>query len=328
MANNPQAATGAAAAPAAAPAVTVVPKKYFASIYPTDKSLPDEFGKLITELEEKLELPIWLIVQNDDESDWGYLSREVYNDFRNAKNKIEEGKPVALLLHSGGGQAEYAYKIVRIFQRRSAELTILVPHYAKSAATLMALGGKRIIMGGEAELGPLDVQIYDSEKEDYDSALNAVQSLERLNAYALTALDQGMQLFLARTRKKPDALLPLAITYATGIIKPLVEKIDTIDLTKKSRELKVAEDYAIRLMRSNYAPQVAQRIASHLVERYSTHGFVIDRTEAMVYETPARSKPFGLGLKIEKAKSEIELVFDSLTPHLEKLTVVGRVVER
>ena len=79
---------------------------------------------------------------------------------------------------------------------------------------------------------PLDVQLYDEDKDDFDSALNAVQSLERLNAYALTAFDQAMQLFLSRINKKPDSLMTNALEYAAGIVRPLVEKIDTIDLTR------------------------------------------------------------------------------------------------
>ena len=77
---------------------------------------------------------------------------------------------------------------MRLFQRRTDEFYTVVPIYAKSAATLMVLGGKEIVMGMEAELGPLDVQLYDEDKDDFDSALNAVQSLERLNAYALIRL--------------------------------------------------------------------------------------------------------------------------------------------
>ena len=224
--------------------------------------------------------------------------------------------------------AEEAYKIVRLFQRRTNKLTTIVPCYAKSAATIMALGGRTILMGREAELGPLDVQIWDTENEEFDSALNAVQSLERLNAYALTALDQVMTLLLGRTRKKPETLLPLASQYATSMIKPLVEKIDSINLTKKSRDLKVAEDYAVRLMKeAGYPFHAAKRIAGALVERYSTHGFVIDRSEAKTHERVGGSEYFGLGLKIAEPMPSTELVFDSLLPHLEDITVIGRLTE-
>ena len=301
-------------------------KSYRATIYP-DADLPEGFGEAIVKLETLLQIPIWLIVQNED-SDWGAIGPDVYKAFRKEKATIEEGKPIGVLLQSPGGQADEAYRIMRLFQRRTENIVTIVPHYAKSATTLMALAGKKIMMGRDAEFGPIDVQIYDADKEEYDSALNAVQSLERLNAYAIRALDEAMTLFLLRTRKKPEILLPFAIDYANKLINPLSSKIDTIDLTKKSRELKVAEEYALRLMRPNYSRAEAERIANHLVSSYPTHGFVIGRTEATVFENPTRGKPFGLGLHMDTPSKEVEVVFDDLTLHLEKLTVIGRVKEK
>lgn len=312
-----------AANPAVA-ALAPAKKLYRASIYP-DADLPEAFGEAIMKLEALLEMPIWLIVQNED-SKWGEISGDVYRGFRKQKASIEEGKPVGILFQSPGGQADEAYRIMRLFQRRTENITAIIPHCAKSGATLMVLAGKRILMGRDAELGPIDVQIYDSDKEGYDSALNAVQSLERLNAYAIQALDQAMSLFIGRTRKKPEVLLPFAIDYANKLITPLSSKIDTIELTRRSRELKVAEEYALRLMRANYSRPTAERIASHLVSSYPTHGFVIGHFEAASYESPQRGKPFGLGLKVEQQVSkEVEAVFDDLVQYLERITAIGRI---
>ncbi|MGC2458272.1 MAG: hypothetical protein WA435_09765 [Gallionellaceae bacterium] len=295
-----------------------------ASLYGSKDPLPEKFVELIHKLEIEINMPIWMIIQNDD-SEWGEISDKVYDAFHAVKAQIEEKKPVGLLLHSPGGQAEEAYKIVRLFQRRTDKLTMIVPFYAKSAATLMAVGGNEILMGREAELGPLDVQIFNDEDNEYKSALNAVQALERLNAYALSALDQFMLLLAARTNKKVDALVALASQYATSMVKPLMEKIDSVNLTEKSRALKVAEDYAVRLMKeAGYSFASAKRIASTLVERYSTHGFVIGRSEALAFED---GLDYGLGLKIAETKSSTEQIFDSLLPHLKELTVIGNLEE-
>ena len=234
-------------------------------------------------------------------------------------------KSLNYLLRSGS-------KIARLFQRRTNEFYTIVPLYAKSAATLLSLGGKEIIMGSEAELGPLDVQMYDDDKEDYDSALNAVQSLERLNAYALSAFDQAMFLFLSRTGKKAETVMPLAMQYATSMVKPLVEKIDTIELTKKSRELKVAEDYAIRLMRQNYNSRDYERIADALVSKYSTHSFVIDRAEAGkgVAGGKAQISPYSglsLGLNVMVPSDTIEDLFAKLAVELGTVTAMGQILE-
>ena len=295
---------------------------YKASIY-NDGVIPSEFVEIIEELEKLLEMKLWLLVQNSDDS-WGEVSGKVYQGFCGKKAEIVSNERCGLLIHSLGGDASAAYKIVRLFQRRTDDFYTLIPVYAKSAATLMAIGGKQLFMGMEAELGPLDVQIYDQEKDDYDSALNAVQSLERLNAYALTAFDQMMQLLLMRTNKKPDSLVGSSLEHAAGIVRPLVEKIDTIDLTRKSRELKVAQDYAERLMMANYTEREYSRIASSLVEKYSTHGFVIDRREAGQDRTPRRSSA-SLGLHIGDMSPTAEGLLNRLEPYLQNLTVIGRI---
>jgi hypothetical protein len=303
--------------------------KYTAALYASEEPLPPEFVKVVQAIELELEMPIWLLIQQGEENDkWDWVSEALYKAFMEAKHTIETGKRVALLLHTPGGLAEEGFKIIRLFQRRADKFITIVPAYAKSAATMMALGGHSILMGGEAELGPLDVQILEEEgPPSYDSALNAVQSLERLNAYALTALDQAMALFVARTRKKPESLLPVALQYATSMIGPLVGKIDSVALTKKSRALKVAEDYAVRLMKeAGYSFAVAKRIASVLVERYSTHSFVIDTTEAKALEHFGMEQ-FGLGLRVDEPSAPMQQHFDKLQPYLEKLTVIGRLKE-
>jgi hypothetical protein len=318
----------AAAAAAAAAAVVPAPKKYRATVFPSGEINP-EFGGLIGEIEKLLGHKVWVLVhQGTDEKDrWDTLTQQLSRGFRDKKADIAPNEKVGLLIESPGGDARSAYEIVRLFQRRTPEFVTIVPYYAKSAATLIAIGGSEIIMGMEAELGPLDVQMYDTDKEEWHSALNAVQSFERLNAYALTAYDQAMQLFGTRTGKKPQFLMTYALQYATSIVGPMADKIDTLEVTSKARELKVAEDYAIRVMRANYPWASAQEIARKLVERYSTHGFIIDREEAGT-AAGVRSSPFNLGLKVTAASPELEGIFTRLAPYLDKKgPIVGRIVE-
>lgn len=66
-----------------------------------------------------------------------------------------------LILHSGGGDGLTAEKILDLCRKYCTKtLRVAVPVYAKSAATLIALGANEIIMGETSELGPIDPQIY------------------------------------------------------------------------------------------------------------------------------------------------------------------------
>ena len=260
-------------------------------------------------------------------SPYDEIGFNVFKGFQTHRHLIQEGKPFALLIESNGGDAHYAYRLARLLQRRTKELTMIVPQFAKSAATLLALGATHLSLSRDAELGPLDVQIFDREKEAYGSALDDVQALERLNVFAISAVDQSMMMYVARTGKRTDALLPHVLQYVTNFLRPLLEKIDTVEYTRKSRELKVAEDYAVRLMMPNYGIDVAKRIARQLVERYATHGFVIDRREARLYQQLTTEETFGLGLKIEKPSPRAESLFNELTPFLDGQTIVGSIQE-
>ena len=80
-------------------------------------------------------------------------------------------------------------------------------------------------------------------------------------------------------------------------------------------------------MRPNYADPKARSIARNLVERYATHGFVIDRSEAGT-GPGGRASLLNLGLNITEVSPEIEGIFTRLTPYLEKPgPIVGRIVE-
>jgi hypothetical protein len=64
-------------------------------------------------------------------------------------HRIPVGASIDFLLHTTGGDIDAADKIVRILRRRagaSGELRVVVPDYAKSAGTLIALGADIIVM--------------------------------------------------------------------------------------------------------------------------------------------------------------------------------------
>src|SRR5262245_13478605 len=179
----PLAATECGAAPESAvagstssplPAPKIV-KQYKASIY---GKVPVEFEELIQKIQAHLGMPVWLLVQNSRDPNWGEISKDIYSAIHAVRGNISEGKPAAILIESPGGDAHEAYRIARLFQRRASEFVVIVPQYAKSAATLLSLAASRLILGRDSELGPLDVQMADFERESWGSALDAVQALE------------------------------------------------------------------------------------------------------------------------------------------------------
>src|SRR5690606_23447016 len=77
---------------------------------------------------------------------------------------LEEGSPISVLIESPGGDAAAAYRIARLLQAHCKWFKVIVPRFAKSAATILALGAEKIWMGRLGELGPIDAQILDFER--------------------------------------------------------------------------------------------------------------------------------------------------------------------
>jgi Serine dehydrogenase proteinase len=261
----------------ASPAIPEKPVVYTGSMAPR-APLPEAFGSAIRDLESALELPVWMLVQTGATRPIG-LFQPVMQKFLDAREELAECGHVALVIDSPGGLAQVAYKIARILQRNGG-FTVVIPRYAKSAATLLALGAVRALMGEDAEIGPLDVQLWDEERDEEASALNEVQALDQLNSVALQHLDQTMMTMVAGTKKKTDVLLPIAAKFVSDMMCPMLNKIDAVHYAKQARILAVAEHYAERLLAiAGNPPPEGHRIADALVNRYPEHGFIIDRQE-------------------------------------------------
>jgi hypothetical protein len=274
--------------------------------------LPTEFGKTIESLESSIGMPVWLLLQRDEDE----IDESVVDLFWNKREELPSQSSVAVLIHSVGGYTESAFRLAKLLRHRCGSFIAIVPRYAKSAATLLALGGAEILLNEEAELGPLDAQIMDLDREEYSSALDEVQTLERLLAFALDALDQTMMFLLTRTGKKMETILPHATMFVAELAKPMFEKIDVVHYTQRARDVKVAEEYAIRLLRPRYSKDDAEQIARHLVEKYPEHGFVIDHDE------PAH---VDFKLQLKKPSTEQVNMLNSLVPYLGKQLILGRV---
>lgn len=67
--------------------------------------------------------------------------------------------PIDLVLHTPGGLVLASLQIARAIARHPGKVTAIVPHYAMSGGTLIALAADEIVMSEHAVLGPVDPQI-------------------------------------------------------------------------------------------------------------------------------------------------------------------------
>lgn len=67
--------------------------------------------------------------------------------------------PIDLVLHTPGGLVLPSLQIARAVRKRKGKVRVIVPHYAMSGGTLIALAADEIIMSEHAVLGPVDPQL-------------------------------------------------------------------------------------------------------------------------------------------------------------------------
>ncbi|WP_332309376.1 SDH family Clp fold serine proteinase [Pseudomarimonas arenosa] len=82
-------------------------------------------------------------------------AEEVIHAIRNTPDEV----PIDIVLHTPGGLALASLQIARALARHPAKVTALVPHYAMSGGTLIALAADQIEMCEHAALGPVDPQL-------------------------------------------------------------------------------------------------------------------------------------------------------------------------
>ena len=209
---------------------------------------------------------------------------------------------VLLILLSRGGAIEPAYQISKVCKAYAKDkFAVAIPRYAKSAATLIALGADEIHMGPLGQLGPIDPQLGGLPALGVTQALQTIASLSQ--AYP------GSADMFAR-------YLRMALT---------VEQIGYCDRVSAS-----AVQYAERLLSTKPALAVkASQIAQELVYKYKDHGFVIDLDEAQKHlgGGSIRSDTAELTFAEEAYKhfDPINLFLNVL--QTKRLLVTGRVTE-
>ncbi len=176
-------------------------------------------------------------------------------------HNIPRNTNLDLLLHTGGGDVDAAEKLMYMVRNTvgSSQLRVIVPDYAKSAGTLMALAADYIVMSDSSELGPIDPQIM----------LNDGRGNLRLHS-VMNYLD-AFEFYSMQLRGNPNDL----------VAHIMLAKLDpaTVKLLEaaKDRAQQLAESHLQRWM-FRETPGNFTKLASDLMDttRWFTHGQMID----------------------------------------------------
>lgn len=224
-----------------------------------------------------------------------------------------------ILIYSGGGDPHAAYKIIKhILKRTINKVNVIVPLFAKSAATLICLGADEIILGEMGELGPLDTQLPEAQEGDsteHKSALNYSKALEQLQLYAIQTMDAATMLIIERSGLKIADSIDLAVKLTGEIVATLYSQVDPRRLGESARALDIANQYGRRILENKgFSVQDSRELLENLIKGYSSHGFVLDADELRM-----------LGLNARNAEGEESVCIENICKKL--LEVRGQIIK-
>ena len=125
--------------------------------------------ELINRIEQKSHTKVITFYKNNLNQK-GMITDQTVDDFRIAINNIGPYDPLMIVIDSHGGLTLSGYSIATTISRRTGPTIAVVPEEAFSAATIVALGTKNLVMFSDACLSPIEPQyIY---KGQYVSALD------------------------------------------------------------------------------------------------------------------------------------------------------------
>ncbi|AEA46451.1 SDH family Clp fold serine proteinase [Archaeoglobus veneficus] len=88
-----------------------------------------------------------------------FINVEDSEQILRAIRRTPKDQPIDLIIHTPGGLVLAATQIAKAIKAHPAKTTVIVPHYAMSGGTLIALAADEIIMDPNAVLGPVDPQL-------------------------------------------------------------------------------------------------------------------------------------------------------------------------
>jgi ClpP class serine protease len=165
-----------------------------------------------------------------------YIDIDDSEDILRAIRLTDDDAPIDIIIHTPGGIALAATQIAFALKEHKGKTAVIVPHYAMSGGTLIALAADEILMDPHAVLGPIDPQISTQK-----------------GTYAATSIIKVVD------RKKPEDIDDETLYLAEEAKKAINQMRDTLK----------------KLIQDKYGEEKTEEIIEALVSGRYTHDFPI-----------------------------------------------------
>lgn len=213
----------------------------------------------------------------------GEISRDGYEQLTKVCEKSKskkQNKKANVILYTYGGDPHAAFRIARALQHHYSDgVTLFIPHYCKSAGTLIAIGATELVISDMGELGPLDVQLAkSSEMFERSSGMDITQGMEALRSQALESFKHFAVEIKIGSKLSTKIATEVATEMTAGLFRPIFAQIDPARVGEIQRATLIAFRYG-RILERKWRNVQAGGVAK-LIAEYPSHSFVIDRKEA------------------------------------------------
>ena len=175
---------------------------------------------------------------------------------------IKDTDSIDVLIHSMGGDALAAWKIMSVLRERFRSVSVLVPYAAFSAATVFALGADEIVMHPHASLGPIDPQITVKHPDG---------SLRQFAYEDMGAFLQFLRNDVSLTEQQ----------HISTVVDKLFTALDPLIVGAARRASELSAEVGERLLSMHLQDdRKAKQIAVNLNKSFFAHGDAVSRKRA------------------------------------------------
>jgi hypothetical protein len=220
-----------------------------------------------------------------------------------SKMYLTPTKKIDFFLYSRGGDVSVPWRIVTMMREFGEEFCVLIPYKAHSAATMIALGADRIVMGKKAELSPMDPTL-----------VRAVSGEATMPPPEISVEDVSSYISFMRERANINDQSALA-----QVVSQLANHLTPLTLGSVNRQYSHIRLVARKLLTSRREKIEEDRIGAiidALTEKMYSHGHAIGRREAAE-----------LGLPVEKPDDCLDVLLWSLYQEYETLLQLNEAID-
>lgn len=229
-------------------------------------------AQLIKALEKERQSKVLVYVTGDRAPAGAQIGDDAMRPLHSVLRQQGSAKKLDLFIYTRGGAIDVPWRIVTALRQYSSSWNILVPFRANSAGTLIALGADQIVMGPQAELGPIDPSITvmrrASQPGGDGTPVQDTVSVEDVMAF--------VTFVQSRCKIQNEGAL-------SSMLQKLTDRLDAVSLGHVYRNHAHIRDVATRILKSRRRPPPAKAIRGivrTLAEKVYTHGHAIGCKEA------------------------------------------------